>query len=487
MARAIKFVCYSDFCIQDVFGFVNEFVGSDFSQHTLASFDVVSLFTNIPLERTISMLVDELFADSEVFTFEEVSFSRAKFEEALRLAVCNQHFIFDGKVFVQTDGVAMGSPLGPLLANFFLSHVEKNLVQLDMDYSPIVYRRYVDDTFLVFREPSHVSRCLDYFNSLCELSFTSEVAVNKSLPFIGLSVDNNCDELGFSVFRKTEIQLTSVKSHLCSRFKFFAIHDLVNRAIRLSSSLISLHSELDNIRAAARSVGLSAARVDRVIAQQSDSVPSLATRNLTTRTSSTAADTASSSSVSGTLPTNAAHSSISSPVISEETSGEAPVTSSDSAVNAETPGEMVFVRFPFINDSRVRAISELLRGSNIRPVFVSPGSLYSSLRVKEVRIHSVLGLPCVVYKFVCRSCDNSYIGYTSRPLGVRINEHVRPSSPLSVAHRELCPVPIPKDSIVAIDSARTIFDLRIKEAVHIRVFRPFINTRMEGLSFRLRL
>ena len=34
------------------------------------------------------------------------------------------HFLFDGKVYDQIDGVAMGSPLAPVLANLFLGHYE---------------------------------------------------------------------------------------------------------------------------------------------------------------------------------------------------------------------------------------------------------------------------------------------------------------------------------------------------------------------------
>ena len=149
--------------------------------------------------------------------------------------------------------------------------------------------------------------------------------------------------------------------------------------------------------------------------------------------------------------------------------------------------ETRFAKFPFINDKRVQALSEVLRGSVIRPIFVSPGNLYSALRVRESRMSSNLGVPGVVYKFVCRSCGNSYIGYTQKQLMVRVGQHVRPSSPLYKSHARICPDYIHKSGFSVIDSGRSLFELKVKEAYHIRVVAPVLNGRVEGLSYRLRL
>ena len=47
------------------------------------------------------------------------------FEKLLRMALQNNFFNFDGKIYKQTNGVAMGSPLGPGLANTFLCFHEQ--------------------------------------------------------------------------------------------------------------------------------------------------------------------------------------------------------------------------------------------------------------------------------------------------------------------------------------------------------------------------
>ena len=42
------------------------------------------------------------------------------------MTVKNCHFLFDGKLYHQKDGVTMGSPLGPLFANIFLPFHERS-------------------------------------------------------------------------------------------------------------------------------------------------------------------------------------------------------------------------------------------------------------------------------------------------------------------------------------------------------------------------
>ena len=78
--------------------------------------DVDSLFTNIPLEETIENCTNELFKESETVE----GLSKTEFKELLSLATKDSHFIFDGTLYKQIDDVAMGSPLGPTLANTFL-------------------------------------------------------------------------------------------------------------------------------------------------------------------------------------------------------------------------------------------------------------------------------------------------------------------------------------------------------------------------------
>ena len=91
----------------------------------MASFDVSSLFTNIPLEQSIDLCIELLFSDNESLEYRDCSLSRSQFRKLLSFAVKENHFVFNGQLYDQIDGVAMGSPLGPTLANIFMSVLEK--------------------------------------------------------------------------------------------------------------------------------------------------------------------------------------------------------------------------------------------------------------------------------------------------------------------------------------------------------------------------
>ena len=75
-------------------------------------------------------------------------------------------FNFDGKIYKQTDGVSMGSPLGPSLANAFFCFYEQ-IWHNDRpeDFKSLYYRRYVDGIFALFRSPGHLEKFTSYLNS----------------------------------------------------------------------------------------------------------------------------------------------------------------------------------------------------------------------------------------------------------------------------------------------------------------------------------
>ena len=99
-------------------------------------------------------------------------------------------FIFDGKFYEKCDGVAMGSPLGPTLANIFMCHFENiYLENCPYHFKPIVYRCFVDDTFLLFRSQDHVglydTGCKLIFPEINLLSFFAGVWIKLHFPLRG--------------------------------------------------------------------------------------------------------------------------------------------------------------------------------------------------------------------------------------------------------------------------------------------------------------
>ena len=87
------------------------------------SSDVYLLFTMVPLDYTIDLTLKQIYGDKEI----ETKISRKHMKNLLILCAKNIHFTFRNNIYQQKDGVAMGSPLGPVLAGIFMVHLERTL------------------------------------------------------------------------------------------------------------------------------------------------------------------------------------------------------------------------------------------------------------------------------------------------------------------------------------------------------------------------
>ena len=118
------------------------------NQYLMASFDIESLYTNIPLQETINICTNLVFNNCNSTVH---GFLRKQFSQLLEMSVINSFFIFSGKLYKQIDGLGMGLPLSSTMANIFMSFYEtKWLTDCPAEFKPKFYRRYVDDTFLLF-------------------------------------------------------------------------------------------------------------------------------------------------------------------------------------------------------------------------------------------------------------------------------------------------------------------------------------------------
>ena len=137
---------YSSNCILDSFTVADIIKSSklDPSSVFLCSFDISSLFANVPLAETIQITADALYKMDHL----SLLFPRKVFIERMEMAISSVEFSFNDIMYRQIDGVAMGSPLGPALANIFVGYYETKLFQTIS--KPAMYYRYMDDTFVVF-------------------------------------------------------------------------------------------------------------------------------------------------------------------------------------------------------------------------------------------------------------------------------------------------------------------------------------------------
>ena len=160
----MKPLSYNKFSILDIFEFAEEIRAKGINvDDILVSYDVVSLFTNVPLDETIGILVNKAFKDNWFNSQYNLNISRQDLADLLNIATKDQLFQFEGTLYEQFDGVAMGSPLGPLIANVFMCSIEE---QLDLNGKmPEFYRRYVDDTLTIMPSVNAASNFLQVLNA----------------------------------------------------------------------------------------------------------------------------------------------------------------------------------------------------------------------------------------------------------------------------------------------------------------------------------
>ena len=92
--------------------------------YKLILLDVTSLFTKVPVDFTIKIILRRIYDHSEIQT----NISWAEMKELLRLCTKSVHFSYNDSIYIQSNGVAMGSQLGPILANIFMVELEREVL-----------------------------------------------------------------------------------------------------------------------------------------------------------------------------------------------------------------------------------------------------------------------------------------------------------------------------------------------------------------------
>ena len=201
----------NEYTVKDSFQFSKEIVELD-SRLYMCSLDVESLFTNLPLDETINICCNNVFRSSALVN----GLDKVDFRKLLNIATKDAFFTFNGEYYEQIDGVAMGSPLGPDMANSFLCEHEQDwLDKCPVEFKPVFYRRYVDDIFCLFKDKASSERFRDYMNTQHDrIKFTIEHENDNSLSFLDCKITREDNDFSTSVFRKKSF--SGVYSHFDS-------------------------------------------------------------------------------------------------------------------------------------------------------------------------------------------------------------------------------------------------------------------------------
>ena len=167
----------------------------------LVSFDVTSLFTQVPIDEALKVVETRLTKDPTLV--DRTSIPVPQLMELIELCLRSTYFQFQDDFFEQIDGTPMGSPLSPVIANLFIENLEE-LAMHSAPLKPSLWLRYVDNTFVIWPHgEQNLQSFHAYLNQLStNIQFTIEEEKEGQLAFLDVLVTHNEDRLSTAVYRK---------------------------------------------------------------------------------------------------------------------------------------------------------------------------------------------------------------------------------------------------------------------------------------------
>ena len=113
----------SPYHIQSTGDFVSKAKGLTLQMgECLSSYEVTSLFTSVPIDPSLNIIRDLLEKDEKLN--DRTVLSVQNIMELLGFCLHNTYFSFQNKFYEQGEGVAMGSPISPIVTNLYMEHFE---------------------------------------------------------------------------------------------------------------------------------------------------------------------------------------------------------------------------------------------------------------------------------------------------------------------------------------------------------------------------
>ena len=164
------------------------------------SFNVVSLFTSVPLKTAKTVVANRVGDDCTLG--ERTSLTVPELMEALDICLHASFFVYNDVIYKQIFGCPMGSPLSPIIANVIMEEIEQTALSTYLN-PPSLWLRYVDNVYAIM-EKTEVQPFHDYLNTIStSIKFTKELEKSGQLAFLDVSVQQMEDgSLATSVYRK---------------------------------------------------------------------------------------------------------------------------------------------------------------------------------------------------------------------------------------------------------------------------------------------
>ncbi|NNK28445.1 MAG: GIY-YIG nuclease family protein [Flavobacteriaceae bacterium] len=392
------------------------------------SLDVVALYTSIPPQHAIEVINDKLTSNRDLCK----PLKPEHVKSLLEVILSNTYFKFQGQIYKQVAGLAMGSSVSGILAICVMDRLETGALAASQNIK--LYKRYVDDTFILTTSREEAENILQLLNAQRpDIQFEIEHPTNNQISLLDFSVLINPDgTVSFSFYKKAAKRdlFPNYSSSIPTNSKINIARNEIKRIEDRCTSNPDKHRYLQQLDDILKRNGYPQQAINRI-------------KNVKYNRR-------------------------------RETHNET---------------ETFYFEFPFIDDSTDKKIRNVFRSAKL-PVKIYRRSytLRHALKKKQLSTNNCSLESCyianndmcfrrnVVYELKCSACSKTYIGSTTRQLHTRIKEHHSRENSSAYKHRLHCNGNF---STVILAREPDSTKLRLKEAILIKAHNPEINSRAE--------
>ena len=389
-----------------------------------------------------------------LFNYTGVPVDKETFKTLATIASCDVIFDTHDGFYRQIDGLAMGSPPAPHLANGWLSTFDKTIQGDSMLYS-----RYMDDILCSIKK-QNIDDHLSMINNLHpSLAFTCEIENNQKLPFLDMCILNDNGVLSSKWYRKpTDTGLTlNFHSLAPLKYKRAVVSSFIYRIFRACSTWNHFHLGITEAIEILKHNQYPLSFIEQILNITLNKLLGVDANNLN----------------------NSDH-------------------DDASSVNSDISLDSNAYLYNFKEQDKFKFFVKY-RGKITEKLAFSLKKLNAPCRVIMTMSKTKHCLPSlkplvpkmlqsnVVYKITCPRCESSYVGQTARHLQQRFREHIGNKGPIK-SHFETCSI-TPDNNLISVlgRSFKGESRLLTLEALFIKEFAPVLNTKDEYRSRTLTL
>ena len=191
--------------------------------------------------------------------------------DALKIINSQNYFQFNNTIYQQVNGLPMGSPLSPLMADIFMNNFETNLLNSEnrLIKNIAYYFRYVDDILVLFTgNDRQLQMLLNHLNSLSPtIKFTLEQETDGSINFLDLTILRIENRLQFKIYRKPTYSdnLIPANSHHPWPHKIAAFNSMTHRLLNIPQTNEDFEHEIRILKQLAINNGYKEKLVEDII------------------------------------------------------------------------------------------------------------------------------------------------------------------------------------------------------------------------------